>query len=361
MAVGSDGAQGIKRRSAGHRPNVWDGEWLRSLTTPYSFESHGPRLEELKKGAKELLATSKQHCDQLDLINTMQRLGVAYHFEKDIKDILAKLIDANISDVFNKFIEKDGKFKDSLGEDVTGLLSLYEASFLGVPEEHVLDEALSFSTKNLLLQVKLEGYMAEQIQQSLKFPLHWRMPWTESRDFIDIYQRDDKKKSLLLELAKLNYNIIQSIYLKELQQLVEWDLKSIEQLPEYMKVTYSALYNHVSEMIQDALTDNGMDILPYVKQQWFSYISGYLKEARWLHNGYNPTADEYIENAKVSIGISISIVYGVFGVLGHSINEYLSEFVEHWSELTYFVCLPTLFDSLTIYTLPRLKWKGEKQ
>ncbi|XVF77851.1 hypothetical protein PTKIN_Ptkin14bG0080300 [Pterospermum kingtungense] len=267
MAVGSDGAQGIKRRSAGHRPNVWDGEWLRSLTTPYSFESHGPRLEELKKGAKELLATSKQHCDQLDLINTMQRLGVAYHFEKDIKDILAKLIDANISDVFNKFIEKDGKFKDSLGEDVTGLLSLYEASFLGVPEEHVLDEALSFSTKNLLLQVKLEGYMAEQIQQSLKFPLHWRMPWTESRDFIDIYQRDDKKKSLLLELAKLNYNIIQSIYLKELQQLVEWDLKSIEQLPEYMKVTYSALYNHVSEMIQDALTDNGMDILPYVKQQ----------------------------------------------------------------------------------------------
>ncbi|XWS10348.1 hypothetical protein CRYUN_Cryun39dG0069400 [Craigia yunnanensis] len=422
----SNGAQGIERRSAGHLPNVWDGELVKSLTTPYSFESHGPRLEELKQAAKELLATAKQHCDRLDLINTMQRLGVAYHFEKDIKDIL-KLVDVNIAsdlytvalqfrllrqngvfistDVFNKLMERDGKFLDSLGEDVTGLLSLYEASYLGMPDEHVLDEALYFSTKNLLVQKDLDRNMAEQIQQSLEFPLHWRMPWTESRDFIDVYQKDDKMNSVLLELAKLNYNITQSVYLKELQQLVEWskdlnyketlpfvrdrllecyfwsmgcgpqvqfskfrwnltkyayiataiddiydthgsldelekftnavyrwDLKAIEQLPAYMKVIYSALYNHVSEMVEDALIHNGMDILPYIKEQWLYFIRGYLQEARWLHSGYNPTADEYLENAWHSIGIPISMVYGVFGVIGHSINEYLSEFVEHWSE-----------------------------
>ena len=76
---------------------IWD--WLCTLLfwPPLQFESHGPRLEELKQAAKELLATVKEHCDQLDLINTMQRLGVAYHFEKDIKDILAKLVDANIA------------------------------------------------------------------------------------------------------------------------------------------------------------------------------------------------------------------------------------------------------------------------
>ena len=68
-------------------------------------------------------------------------------------------------------------------------------------------------------------------------------------------------------------------------------------------------------------------------------MRGYLQEARWLHNGYNPTADEYLENASHSVGIHISMVYGVFGVIGHSINEYLSEFVEHWSESD-LVCLP---------------------
>ncbi|XWS10339.1 hypothetical protein CRYUN_Cryun39dG0068100 [Craigia yunnanensis] len=243
----SNGAQRIERRSAGHLPTVWDGELVKSLTTPYSFESHGPRLEELKQAAKQLLATAKQHCDRLDMINTMQRLGVAYHFEKDIKDIL-KLVDVNIASdlytvalqfrllhVFNKFMERDGKFLDSLGEDVTGLLSLYEASYLGMPDEHVLEEALYFSTKNLLVQKELDRNMVEQLQQSLEFPLHWRMPWTESRDFIDVYQKDDKMNSILLELelAKLNYRITQSIYLKELQQLLGWwkDLNYKETLP----------------------------------------------------------------------------------------------------------------------------------
>ncbi|XVF77847.1 hypothetical protein PTKIN_Ptkin14bG0080000 [Pterospermum kingtungense] len=409
----SKGTQGIQRRSGGHLPSIWDAEFVKSLSTPYSFKSHGPRLEELKQAAKELLAAKKEHCDQLNLINIMQRLGVAHLIEKDIKDSLAKMVDANIAsdlytvalqfrllrqngffistDVFNKFMEKDGKFMDSLGEDVTGLLSLYEASFLGMPEEHVLDEALNFSTKNLLVQIdkKLEGHMDAQVQRSLEFPLHWRMAWTESRDFIDIYQRDDKKNPVLLELAKLNYNITQSVYLKELQELVgwwkdlnyqerlpfarnrllecyflavgfgpevqfskfrrnlsktayiatviddiydtyglldelekftdtvnRWDLLALEQLPEYMKITYSALYDHVCQMVHDALIDNGMDILPYIKEQ----------------NGYNPTVDEYLENAWLSIGVPLAMVYGIFGVAGDSINEYLSEFVEHWSE-----------------------------
>ncbi|XVE52797.1 hypothetical protein DITRI_Ditri02bG0152900 [Diplodiscus trichospermus] len=238
------------------------------------------------------------------------------------------------------------------------------------------------------------------------------MPWTESRDFIDMYQRDERMNPLLLELAKLNYNITQSVYLKELQRLVDWwkdlnykeklpfardrllecsfwamgcgpslqlskyrwnltklgytatilddiydtygslhelekftdavnrwDLKAIDQLPEYMKESYSALYKHVSEMVQDALIDNGMHVLPYIKEQWLNYTRGYLQEARWLHNGYNPTVEQYIENAWVSIGIPISMVYDVFGVVGHSINEYLSEFAEHWSQSD-LICLP---------------------
>ncbi|XP_017979894.1 PREDICTED: (-)-germacrene D synthase-like [Theobroma cacao] len=103
-----------------------------------------------------------------------------------------------------------------------------------MPEEDVLDEALNFSTKHLLvLRKKMDGNKAEQIQQSLEYPLHWRMPWTEARDFIAIYQYDAKMNSVLLELAKLNFNIMQSVYLKELQELVEWweDLNYKERLP----------------------------------------------------------------------------------------------------------------------------------
>ncbi|XP_017979891.1 PREDICTED: gamma-terpinene synthase, chloroplastic-like [Theobroma cacao] len=145
---------------------------------------------------------------------------------------------------------------------------------------------------------------------------------------------------ILLELPKLNFDIMQSVYLKELQELVwwkdlnfkerlpfasdwltecyfwalgscpprpqlpilrrnlakfgslahlmslrskndklfpnchlqpfttiRWDLnKAMEELPKYMKVSFSAIYNHVSEMVQDALKGYGMDILPYIKE-----------------------------------------------------------------------------------------------
>ncbi|GMJ02858.1 terpene synthase 03 [Hibiscus trionum] len=428
----STGAKGIARRSTGHLPTVWENELLKSFTTPYSLESHGTRLEELKQGVRELLATVKEARPQLEMINTMQRLGVANLFEQEIHHILANLIHHhNISDdlytvalhfrilrqngffvptdVFDKFMDGDGKFMGSLGDDVKGLLSLYEASFVGMADEHVLDEAMNFSVKHLLvLREKMDTRTGEQIRQSMEYPQHWRMEWTEALDFIDIYQNqtdDDETKSVLLELAKLNFNILQSIYLKELQELVgwwkdlnfkerypfardrlienyvwamgatppapqfsksrrnlakfaslaavtddicdtygtldevekytdavnRWDLKAMEELPEYMKPLYQASYNHVSEMVQDALVDNGIDILPYIKEQWRYYIGAYLQEARWLHNGDKPSAEEYLGNAVLSIGIIKSLVIGVFGVAGHSIDQYLSEFVENWS------------------------------
>ncbi|GMJ10488.1 terpene synthase 03 [Hibiscus trionum] len=408
------GAKGIVRRSAGHLPTVWDCELLKSFTTPYSLESHGSRLEKLKQGARELLVSQKDARRQLDLINTMQRLGVAYLFENEIHHILAELIHHNnipsdlytvamhfrivrqngffiTTDVFNKFMDTDRKFMDSLGEDVMGLLSLYEASFLGMPEEHVLDEAQNFSAKHLLV-------LREKMETRIE-PERWR-------------------RDVLLELAKLNHNILQSIYLKELQELVEWwkdlnikerlpsvrdrlaevyfwamgsippgpqfskcrrnlakfgslvtplddifdtygsldelqkymdavnrwDIKAaVEELPEYMKFIYEAMYNHVSEMVQDALIDNGINILPYLKEQWQNYVGAYLKEAQWMHSGYNPSAEEYLENARLSVGIVTTMVYAIFGVAGHCIDQYLS-FVENWSHSD-LVCLPA---SLTI-------------
>ncbi|KAK8623118.1 hypothetical protein V6N13_118011 [Hibiscus sabdariffa] len=373
----SSGAKFTARRSTGSLPTVWDCQLLKSFTTPYSLESHGPRLQELKKGARELLGSVKDAGPQLDLIHTMQRLGVAYLFQKEIHHILAMLIHQNIpSDLYTVALH---------------FRILRQNGFFVTTDEHVLDEARNFSAKHLLvLKEKVETRIGEHIRQSMEYPQHWRMEWTEARDFIGIYQKqtDDAKNWGLLELAKLNYNILQSIYLKELQELVDspqgpqyakcrrnitkfgslatplddiydtygtlaeldkftdaikrWDLKVMEELPEYMKFLYEAIYNHVSETAQDALVDNGIDILPYIKELWQDYIGTYLKEARWLHNGYNPSAQEYLENAWVSVGIVTPLVYGIFGVAGRSIHQYLSEFVENWS-CSDLVCMPAYF------------------
>ena len=43
-----------------------------------------------------------------------------------------------------------------------------------------------------------------------------------------------------------------------------WNIKAIQVLPEYMKISFLALYNTVNELAYDALRQQGHDILPYL-------------------------------------------------------------------------------------------------
>lgn len=111
-----------------------------------------------------------------------------------------------------------------------GLLSLYEASHLGMPgeeEDHVLEEAKSFSTRNLrqlIGTLEDDNLLKQIVEQSLETPLNWRMPRIEARNFIDIYERDNSKNLALLELAKLDYNLVQSVYQMEIKELSRQDI-----------------------------------------------------------------------------------------------------------------------------------------
>ena len=109
---------------------------------------------------------------------------------------------------------------ESLSRDVEGLLSLYEASYLGMHGENILEEGRDFSINNLKsLMGKLESNSGKKVRQSLEIPLYWRMPRVEALNFIDVYQNDNTKNSTLLELAKLDYNLVQSVYQLELKEL----------------------------------------------------------------------------------------------------------------------------------------------
>ena len=52
------------------------------------YEFHGTRLEGLKHEAKNLLTSRKDPAVLLKLIDSMQRLGVAYHFENEIDEVI---------------------------------------------------------------------------------------------------------------------------------------------------------------------------------------------------------------------------------------------------------------------------------
>ncbi|KAL7000224.1 hypothetical protein U1Q18_001372 [Sarracenia purpurea var. burkii] len=208
------------------------------------YESHGTVLDNMKQEVRRLLKATREHSDLLKLIDSLQHLGVAYHFQEEIEAAL-NLVQFNTSfdlyttalqfrllrenghpissDVFNKFKDIEGGFMKSLSQDVTGLLSLYEASYYGMDSENDLEEAKNLSVKHLSSLIgKMNIKGAEQVRRSLEIPLRWRMPRLEARNFIDLYPKDNGVgSSLLLELSKLDYNLVQSVHQREVKELMK--------------------------------------------------------------------------------------------------------------------------------------------
>lgn len=124
------------------------------------------------------------------------------------------------TDVFDKFVGKDGMFKETLSRDVEGLLSLYEAAHVRFRDEEILEEAARFTRHYLRSMVsQLESPLKEKVKRALECPLHRDVPIFYTRFFISIYENDDSMDELLLKLAKFNFNFLQILYKKELCEL----------------------------------------------------------------------------------------------------------------------------------------------
>ena len=97
-------------------------------------------------------------------------------------------------------------------------MSLYNAAYLGIHGEDILEEAILF-TKNHLksMQKSLEHPLAPQVSRFLETPLYRTMKRLEARRYISEYEAEDACNNSVLELAKLDFNLVQSIHCEELK------------------------------------------------------------------------------------------------------------------------------------------------
>ncbi|TYG52591.1 hypothetical protein ES288_D09G040300v1 [Gossypium darwinii] len=422
VAKANDSDQKIVRRSANYHPPTWEYDYIQSLKSDYLGESFNEQAIRLLGEVRMMLEKVMDPLEKLELIDTLQRLGLSYHFQDETKRILEDIhIRADQSkalwkegnlyatalefrllrqhgynlteEVFSGFMDEMGNFKSSLCEDCKGLLNLYEASHLSMEDEGILDTARHFAAKQLqqyLKQKKLDEYVRMLVEHALKLPLHWRVSRLEARWFIDVYEKREKRNPILLELAKLDFNIVQAVYQDDLiyaskwwrdiglgeklpfardmlmenflwtvgiafdphfgnlrrtltkiialitsiddvydvyGTLDEWDINAMELLPEYMKICFFALHNSINEIAFDNLKEHGFHTIPLLKKAWAELCKAYLVEAKWYYSGYIPTLNEYMDNAWISIAVPL--------VLSHifsSPNLTTKECLEYWKE-----------------------------
>ncbi|KAL1103017.1 hypothetical protein V6Z11_D05G407500 [Gossypium hirsutum] len=346
------------RPKSDFQPSIWGNLFLTcpDKNIDDETEKHHQQLkEEVRKMIVAPMANSTQ---KLTFIDSVQRLGVKHGF--------------NVScEVFNKFKGEQGNVNSFVTIDVRGLLELYEASYLRVHGEDILDEAISFTTNHLSLVVaSLDYLLSEQVSHALKQSIRRGLPRVEARHYLSVYQDIESHNKALLEFAKIDFNMLQLLHRKELSEICRWwkdldvrrkfpyardrvvegyfwtlgvyfepqyslgrkiftkviamssiiddtydsyatydklipytaaiercDIKCIDQLPEYMKLSYKALLDIFEEMEQLVAKHERQYRVEYVKNEF-----KHRKEDDWS------TVDYYMEE----YGVTAEETYDVF-------------------------------------------------
>ncbi|XP_028807764.1 (-)-germacrene D synthase-like [Neltuma alba] len=400
----------LRRHLADYHPTLWKDYFLQYASQSLEVdEEMGKQVETVKEEVGKMLISpmmEKPLTKVLELIDSIQRLGLSYHFEHEIRELLKQIHNSYVQnnetvthtddlyslallfkllrqegypispDMFNKFKDAQGSFSEKIASDVEGMLSLYEASHLSVHGEDILDEALAFTLNRLhrsITTIESNPFLAAKLRHSLKQCPYRGLPRLEARKYISIYHLNPSCNQVLLKLAKLDFNMLQKLHQKEFGNLCKWynkldvqrnlsyarnrivelcfwiltvyfepqyskarsimtkviallsiiddtfdaygtidelellneaiqrwDIRCLDNLPEYIKLFYKELLNVFQEIDEDMRKEGRSYSVYYSKQEFKKAVEAYMTEARWLNKKHIPTTEEYMNVSTVS-------------------------------------------------------------
>ncbi|CAL8151456.1 unnamed protein product [Prunus armeniaca] len=85
--------------------------------------------------------------------------------------------------------------------------------------------------------------------------------------------------------------------------IYRWDVNCMDELPEYMQIFYRTLLNVINEIEEEIVKEGRAYRAYYAKEAWKNAAKAYFHEAKWFHEGYIPSTEEYMRVATVSADI----------------------------------------------------------
>ncbi|KAI4296532.1 hypothetical protein L6164_036482 [Bauhinia variegata] len=370
-------------------------------------EIHMRHAKSLKEVKRILGNMAKQNpTEGLSMIDSIQRLGIEYHFEEEIEAVLQRQqlmlgsrtyfgnIDHELSEVALRFRllrqEGEAKLKHEFWGNIEGMAASFEASQSSIEGEDRLDEAgkLSLQLLNAWVSRFHDHPKAKAIVNTLRCPTHKSLSKFMPTS---LELQNSGWTSSLQELSKLDTHIMSSLQLKEIfavskwwkelglakdlkfardepikcymwpvaclsgphfsEERIEltkplsllyiiddifdvygsieeltlftdavnrWNLEAMEQLPDYMKACYKALYDITNEF---AL-------------KWVKLCNAFLVEAKWFAWGHLPKAEDYLKNGIATTGVELVLLHTFF-LMGDGINKETVSIMDGFPTLIY--------------------------
>ncbi|KAL3503370.1 hypothetical protein ACH5RR_037819 [Cinchona calisaya] len=98
------------------------------------------------------------------------------------------------------------------------------------------------------------------------------------------------------------------------EAIERWNIGCIKQLPDYMKICYQTLLD-VFEEIEEEMANEGRSYRIYYAKEGMKLLArAYFVEAKWLHEGYTPTIEEYMQNGLITCGYTTLTIISFLGM-----------------------------------------------
>ncbi|KAF7142070.1 hypothetical protein RHSIM_Rhsim06G0189800 [Rhododendron simsii] len=94
----------------------------------------------------------------------------------------------------------------------------------------------------------------------------------------------------------------------------EWEVNAPDQLPDYMKHFYQKILDTYNVFEAEMAKQGRLYRVEYAKSVFKDMARAYLAEAKWYHDGYVPTMEEYMPVAQASSGVRSLVTVSFVGM-----------------------------------------------
>ncbi|RDX82133.1 Isoprene synthase, chloroplastic, partial [Mucuna pruriens] len=245
--------QNENRRSANYQTNQWTHELVQSLGN-HLVETLQERAKKLEENVQLMInGMDMDSLNLLELVDDINRLGLSNLLHEDINKAIDRIVSIEYlkdqtekslhetallfriltqhgfhvsqgANMFKSFKDEEKEFKAEISNGVHGMLSVYEASYLTFEGESLCEANTSSRTHLInLMKEGMKAKVTEQVRHALEgLPCHQSFHILEAQQYIDTYDKTKSHNLLLLKLATLYFNLVQSSHKKELKETSRW-------------------------------------------------------------------------------------------------------------------------------------------